>query len=178
MRDMFLIRKDVFVDTLGWPLRTRFGMEWDQYDDLWSHYLLVLEEDEVVAGVRFTPTAVRHAVGVTPRGYMISDAQVGMLREIPHDLLYEAAPHEPEIWEASRLFVVAEGRENKKQAHRLLAEGIRAASKTLDFTKLLAIADQSLSTKIGMMGFPYKYIGRDFECSGRGMYNVVEIEMG
>lgn len=179
IRQMFLTRKKVFVDDLDWPLRHRFGLEWDQFDNLWSHYLIVYNElHEVVAGVRFTPTAVKNAVYDMPMPYMICEAQEGKLREIPHDLLYEEAPHDIEIWEASRLFVTSQWHGEKTMAHNFLARGIQSASRTLGFTKLLAIADQSLSTKIGMMGFPYKFIGRDFECSGRGMYNVVEIEMG
>lgn len=179
LRDMFLARRRVFIEDLGWPLYSKHGLEWDQFDNLDSHYLIVLDnDDEVVAGVRFTPTARETVLGVTPMPYMIKEAAEGKLKDLPDDLLYIKPPYDLRIFEASRLFVSAQGKENKLRTHARLIVGMREASKKLGFDSLLAIADHNLSAKISMMGFPHQHIGRDFWCSGRGPYNAVRIEMG
>lgn len=50
-------RRAVFVDELGWKLRVRDGMEFDEYDDARAGNIIGFSADrEVVMGLRFRPT--------------------------------------------------------------------------------------------------------------------------
>ncbi len=59
------------------------------------------EGERVLAGVRLTPTTARCGM----YSYMVRDAQKGMLESIPTNLLYDEAPIDPHILDASRVFV-------------------------------------------------------------------------
>lgn len=105
-------RKKTFIDQLHWSLPEAEGMEFDQYDTPLSRWIVVHEFGEILAGIRLTPTTAQCGV----YSYMLRDAQKGMLESIPTDVLFFEAPVNPQIWEASRLFV-----SNDVPAHRRLA---------------------------------------------------------
>ncbi len=105
-------RKKTFIDQLRWSLPEAEGMEFDQYDTPLSRWIVVHEFGEILAGIRLTPTTARCGV----YSYMLRDAQKGMLDSIPTDVLFFEAPVNPQIWEASRLFVSSD-----VPAHRRLA---------------------------------------------------------
>lgn len=94
-------RKRVFIDKLNWNLPTEDGMEFDQYDTPYARWIVIHEYGEILAGVRLTPTTAQ--VGM--HSYMLRDAQRGLLKDIPTDVLFFEAPVEKRIWEASRLFI-------------------------------------------------------------------------
>lgn len=51
---MHKLRHEVFVEQLKWPdLTSRDGREYDQYDVPEAHYIVMVEDGEVVASVRF-----------------------------------------------------------------------------------------------------------------------------
>ena len=94
-------RHESFVVQRKWDLPTVDGMEFDQYDTPQSRWIAVHQFDRVLAGIRMTPTTARCGIYT----YMIRDAQLGLLESIPTNLLYEAAPVSPHVWEASRVFI-------------------------------------------------------------------------
>ncbi len=99
--NLFRARHRTFIQNAKWDLSEANGMEFDQYDTAASRWVAVHSRGEVLAGVRLTPTT--HRCGVY--SYMIRDAQLGLLDTIPENLLNFKAPVDPNIWEASRVFV-------------------------------------------------------------------------
>jgi len=56
MKDLHRARKAVFVDELGWGLRVRDGMEYDEYDDERTMHIIGFSQDRDVAmGIRIRP---------------------------------------------------------------------------------------------------------------------------
>lgn len=94
-------RRNTFIVQNKWDLPEADGMEFDQYDTPASRWIAVHDGDEVLAGVRLTPTT--HRCGIYT--YMIRDAQRGLLETIPANLMYEEAPVADRVWESSRIFV-------------------------------------------------------------------------
>ncbi len=94
-------RRNTFIDRLQWRLSVSDGMEYDQYDTPACRWVVIHEFDEVIGGIRISPTTARCGM----YSYMLRDAQRGLLEEIPTDVLYFEAPVSDTIWEASRLFV-------------------------------------------------------------------------
>lgn len=97
-------RKRTFIEQLGWDLPQADGMEFDQYDTPFCRWVVIHDYGEVLGGVRLTPSTAKCGM----YSYMLRDAQSGLLEPIPRDVLFFRAPVDPQIWEASRLFIVRE----------------------------------------------------------------------
>lgn len=83
-------RKKLFIDTLGWPLRSFRGEEIDDFDGDDAIYCVVRFVDEVVAGFRAMPTDGQ---------YMARSAFPTLASERPY-------PQAADIWEISRFGIV------------------------------------------------------------------------
>lgn len=94
-------RRESFIVQRKWDLPEALGMEFDQYDTPASRWIAVHENEEVLAGIRLTPTTARCGI----YSYMIRDAQKGFLDTIPVNLLNATAPVAEAVWECSRVFV-------------------------------------------------------------------------
>lgn len=130
-------RRDSFIVRRQWDLPQTMGMEYDQYDTPASRWLAVHDGGgQVLAGVRLTPTT--HICGMY--SYMIRDAQMGLLDSIPHDLLYESAPVDGQIWEVTRGFVTADLPAAQRQRVRLqlVLQMLRTAREE-GITKMIAL---------------------------------------
>ena len=101
MANLFRARRQSFIIQNRWELPEALGMEYDQYDTPASRWIAVHQGDQILAGIRLTPTTARCGI----YSYMIRDAQRGLLETIPKDLLNFSAPVDPGIWESSRVFV-------------------------------------------------------------------------
>lgn len=99
--NLFRARHKTFIQDAKWDLPEADGMEFDQYDTPASRWVAVHEGGQILAGVRLTPTT--HKCGIY--SYMIRDAQMGLLKTIPANLLEFEAPVCPVTWESSRVFV-------------------------------------------------------------------------
>ena len=100
--NMLRARRELFIVHNKWDLPEAMGMEYDQYDTPASRWVVVHDEEgRVLAGNRLTPTTTQCGI----YSYMIRDAQRGLLDTIPSNLLHDAAPVAPHVWESSRLFV-------------------------------------------------------------------------
>jgi N-acyl-L-homoserine lactone synthetase len=98
----FRARKKCFIDGLGWNLPNTEGMEFDQYDTPQCRWVIVHEYGEILGGLRLMPTTAKCGI----YSYMLRDAQMGLLDEIPRDVLFAPAPVSPSVWEGTRLFIV------------------------------------------------------------------------
>jgi N-acyl-L-homoserine lactone synthetase len=58
LHDMFVARKEVFCDRLGWNVTLRGGEERDRYDDMDSLYILAVDAQRKAAlgSLRLLPT--------------------------------------------------------------------------------------------------------------------------
>lgn len=101
LANVFRARRQSFIVQNRWKLPETDGMEYDQYDTPASRWIAVHDQDQVLAGIRLTPTTARCGI----YSYMIRDAQLGLLDSIPSNLLFDEAPVSPTIWESSRIFV-------------------------------------------------------------------------
>jgi len=53
LKDFFCLRKKIFKDRLNWLVACKNGMEFDEYDNENTSYLLGKVEDKIVCGCRF-----------------------------------------------------------------------------------------------------------------------------
>lgn len=90
---MFRLRYRVFHERLGWDVKTCDGLEFDEYDDAYSRYLLITTERGVVGGWRLRPTS---------QPYMLQQAFSELLGGAP-------APRDPKTWEVSRFAIETDG---------------------------------------------------------------------
>lgn len=89
---MFRLRYRVFKQRLNWDVPCQDGMEIDQYDHGETSYLLLRDDAGNIAGTcRLIPTTSR---------YMLAEDFKGFLNGEP-------PPHDPSVWEGSRLAVEA-----------------------------------------------------------------------
>ncbi|MCU0731136.1 MAG: hypothetical protein MUE84_06075 [Hyphomonas sp.] len=85
-------RKQLFVDKLGWSLRTADGMEFDEFDDENAIYTVLLKTSVIIGGFR----AIR-----TDHPYLARSIFPGLAQ-------WRAYPATPDCWEISRFGVLTD----------------------------------------------------------------------
>lgn len=108
-------RKRIFVDRMEWPLNHIDGIEFEQYDTFSTTYVIAHQGGEVLGGARLKRTDTTHGSGVLVYSYMIRDAHLGLLPNMPARLCTENPPVDPAIWELTR-FVAEERPEGIAEA--------------------------------------------------------------
>ena len=94
-----------------WDVTATGNQDFDQYDTPQSRWLAVYDGDgDILASVRLTPTTAQSGI----YSYLMRDAQIGLLSEVPNDLLFEDAPVSEDVWEMTRAYV----RRGLSNAHR------------------------------------------------------------
>ena len=112
-------RHQVFVERLGWALRTENGMESDQFDRPVTVYVVAQDDQGHVSGcARLLPTT---------RPYLLSEVFPQLLNGL-------APPCSPDVWELSRFAAVdlndrdkTSGQVSSSVARKLLEESIACA---------------------------------------------------
>lgn len=134
--NMFRARRRADPLDSQWDLTETIGLEYDQYDTPASRWIAVHELGEILAGLRLTPTTARCGA----YSYLIRDAQQGLLDGLPQDILFRAAPVDPTVWEASRVFMApaVTGAARAKLSTLLFDEMTRAA-RELGATRVLGL---------------------------------------
>ncbi|MAM59896.1 acyl-homoserine-lactone synthase [Maritimibacter sp. UBA3975] len=136
MANVFRARRKSFIEQNKWNLPEAMGMEYDQYDTPASRWVAVHQLGQVLAGIRLTPTTARCGI----YSYMIRDAQLGLLDSIPHDLLFEAAPVDPQTWESSRVFVAHDTPQRiRRTVHAHLITEMSKAARDLGASRVLGL---------------------------------------
>lgn len=137
--DMLRARHRTFVQRMGWELPVADGLEYDQYDTPACRWVVVHQDGLVRAGVRLLPTTTRCGI----YSYMARDAQMGLLPGMPENLLFEEAPVDPEIWEASRIFVSEDvpARERARAQQQLITEMVQVV-RQMGGARLLGIVPE------------------------------------
>jgi acyl homoserine lactone synthase len=93
------LRKQYFVDVLGWDIPHDDEVEMDQYDNPCASYTLVLRGETVIGGARLMPTTALWG----RYSYMLRDALLGAINIPPHVTSEDIVSQE--VWECTRLVV-------------------------------------------------------------------------
>ena len=149
-------RRSAFIVKNKWALPETDGLEYDQYDNPSSRWIAVHRGEEVLAGVRLTPTTARCGM----YSYMIRDAQLGLLESIPSDLLDYEAPVDPDIWESSRIFVNNDVPVHlRTQVHAMLMDGLIEAARENGAKHLLGLVPAVWPRWIRRLGLNAEPVG-------------------
>lgn len=161
--DYLQARRRVFIDTLKWDLPQADGMEFDQYDTPQCRWAVIHEYGEVLAGVRLLPTTARCGV----YSYMLRDAQLGLLRNIPNDVLFFGAPVEPRVWEASRLFITDAVAAHRRQAvQELLMQQMSRIAREGGASHVIGIVPAVFARWLRRLGLGAVPVGPKFSIDG------------
>ncbi|MCP9482912.1 N-acyl-L-homoserine lactone synthetase [Shimia sp. CNT1-13L.2] len=152
--DFLKARRQIFVEDKGWGLPEVDGMEFDQYDTPFSRWIVLHEYGEILGGVRMIPTTAECGM----YSYMLRDAQLGLLDQIPPDILFIDAPVKKNIWEASRIFITGNVPAKRRlQVQTKLMEGMIHTARELGATHVIGIVPAVWSRwlrRMNLKGFP------------------------
>jgi N-acyl-L-homoserine lactone synthetase len=156
-------RRSVFIERLGWSLSQAEGMEFDQYDNPFCRWVVLYEFGEVLGGVRLTPTTARCGT----YSYMLRDAQMGKLENIPRDVLFFDAPVEKRVWEASRLFVAdTVPAKHRHTVQNMLMNEMSTAARKAGATQVIGIVPAVWSRWLRRLGLGAVPVGPKFSIDG------------
>lgn len=163
MANLFRARRQSFIIQNRWELPEALGMEYDQYDTPASRWIAVHQGDQILAGIRLTPTTARCGI----YSYMIRDAQRGLLETIPKDLLNFSAPVDPGIWESSRVFVAHDTpMAIRRRVHAQLITEMTISARALGAKRVLGIIPASWPRWAARCGLDIVAAGRVLEFDG------------
>jgi N-acyl-L-homoserine lactone synthetase len=156
-------RCNAFIVKNQWSLPESEGLEYDQYDNPSSRWVAVHRGEEILAGVRLTPTTAKCGM----YSYMIRDSQLGLLNSIPSNLLDFEAPVDPNIWEASRIFVINEVPTRlRTRIQSMLMEGLFKAAAENGATQIMGLVPAVWARWIGRLGLSAEPAGPVLEIDG------------
>lgn len=149
-------RRAVFIDQKGWQLPETEGMEFDQYDTPLARWIVIHNDADILASVRLMPTTATCG----NHSYMLRDAQLGRLPGLPTDMLYDIAPVDREIWEATRLFI----NETVPLAHRMqvqktLMREMVACAEAMQATHVIGIVPALFKRWLKRIGMTAEAVG-------------------
>lgn len=99
-------RKEVFVDRMEWPLVHAEGIEFEQYDTFNTTYIIAHHDDQILGGARLKRTDSTLGSGTVVYSYMIRDAHLGLLPNMPPQLCESNPPVDSNVWELTRFVAV------------------------------------------------------------------------
>ncbi|PIE07076.1 MAG: N-acyl-L-homoserine lactone synthetase [Rhodobacterales bacterium] len=156
-------RKQIFIDTLKWNIPSVDGMEFDQYDTPYAHWVVIHEFGRILGGVRLMPTKARCGI----YSYMLRDAQLGLLHPIPRDVLFLDAPVDERVWEASRLFITGEVPALRRaQVQGLLMQQMAMTAGREGATHVIGIVPAVFARWLRRLDLEAVPVGRRFEIDG------------
>lgn len=161
--NLFKARRESFIVQRHWDLPEAEGMEYDQYDTPASRWIAVHEGSKVLAGVRLTPTMAKCGMYT----YLIRDAQLGMLKDIPSNLLNFTAPVDPEIWESSRVFVTKDvPAARRSKVHLLLMNELVRTARAHGIKQVIGLVPSVWSRWIRRLGLVAEPAGPEMNIEG------------
>lgn len=166
IHDLFKLRKSVFVDRLGWNLKTENNLEIDEFDHCEAHYILIISNQsrKVIGGVRLTPI-------ISPN--LTMDIFSNMINS---DLMPKL---NPSIWESSRFFISSTNEEEKGVIRKYTCElfyGMIKYGIMNNFQMILTMTDIRVERILRMCGWELKRLGPikeiDFTVAVVGLLDV------
>ncbi len=99
----FQLRKKVFVEQMGWNVPVCEYGELDQYDRNETFYIVAERDGACVGGLRLNPTTSSFKYRGQDFSYMIRDAKLGLLPNIPPEIISIDPPQRETTWEMTRV---------------------------------------------------------------------------
>ncbi len=166
------LRKTVLVDGLSWTLPNDSVLEMDQYDHPLTHYSVVTQNGQVVAGARALSCSTKWN-GWT---YMLLDAHRSLLGGISPNLLH-TYPQDIKTWECTRLVVDHNlSLSDRTSALRLVVGGLCHQAFGRGAHSLLSLSPRVLGRKLRQLGYDAEAIGNQYQCSEDGrIYRVFKM---
>ncbi|MBQ2263520.1 MAG: autoinducer synthase [Loktanella sp.] len=164
------LRKQVFVDQLGWDIPHDDDVEMDQYDNPQAYYSLVLRDGKVIGGGRAMATTARWG----SHTYMLRDAIEGKIIGIPASVVPEAFVT-ANIWECTRLVVSSEIKDQAASARclELIVDGLVEQAVAQNATDLMSLSPPSLMRTLRKFGYAPRMIGEPYVNAEDGRRYVV-----
>ena len=171
--EFLALRKQVFVDELGWDIPHNHEVEMDQYDTPLAHYSLVLKDGKVVGGARAMATTSVWG----EHTYMLRDAHVGKLKYIPPSVMsVEIAS--PKVWECTRLVVSSSvtTQAERSECLSLLTDGLVDMAREAGAEEMICLSSMHLMRLLRGLGYDCTRIGETYrnEEDGR-LYGVIHM---
>lgn len=157
--EFLALRKQFFVDQLGWDIPHDDDVEMDQYDNPKAYYSLAIQNGKVVGGMRAMATTAQWG----SHTYMLRDAVDGKLIGIPTDILPEAEVT-PTIWEATRIVISDDitTHAERSKCLGLLLNGVVTQAKSQGATEIMALCPPVFARTMRQLGFPVHVIGEPY----------------
>ena len=153
------LRKQFFVDQLGWDIPHDDDVEMDQYDNPKAYYSLVIEDGRVIAGGRAMATTAQWG----SHTYMLRDAVEGKIIGLPETIVAEAEIT-ASVWECTRVVVSSDIKDPVKSAEclSLIVEGLAEQALAQGGTELMALSRPSLMRALRKIGYAPQMIGKPY----------------
>ncbi len=159
------LRKQFFVDQLGWDIPHDEDVEMDQYDNPKAYYSLVLKDGKVAAGGRAMATTAQWGAHT----YMLRDAVEGKIIGIP-DTIVNDIEVTARVWECTRVVVSSEIKDPAESAEclALIVKGLAEQALEQNGTELMALSRPSLLRALRKIGYNPRTIGESYVNSDDG----------
>lgn len=163
--DYLRLRKQFFVDTLGWNIPHDANVEMDQYDNPLAHYSLVLRDGQVIGGARTMPTTSSWGQYT----YMLRDAVAGKLADIPAQVMGSEVQR-PDVWECTRLVMSdsVNNHQDRALCLSLIVEGLAEVARRHGASELMSLSPLSLMRALRQLGWAADRIGEPYDNPGDG----------
>lgn len=153
------LRKQVFVDQLGWDIPHNDAVEMDQYDTPLAQYSLVMKDGKVVGGARAMATTASWG----SHTYMLRDAYSGKLPHIPaHVMSVEIAS--PAVWECTRLVIsdTLTAQADRSECLELIVDGLVEMARAAGATEMICLSSLALMRALRLLGYQVQRLGETY----------------
>jgi acyl homoserine lactone synthase len=174
--EFLALRKQFFVDNLGWDIPHDESYEMDQYDNPKASYSLVLKDGKVVGGARVMPTTAQWGT----HSYMLRDALKGKLIDIPPEVMNEDIV-DNDLWECTRLVIDDSIRTHAERSTclSLIVDGLIETAAENGASRLMSLSPLALMRALRQLGYDADRIGEPYLNEGDGRrYAVLSMSAG
>jgi len=163
--EFLALRKQFFVDQLGWDIPHDDDVEMDQYDNPKAYYSLVLQDGKVIGGGRAMATTAQWG----SHTYMLRDAVEGKIIGIPETIVNEVEVT-ANVWECTRVVVSSDIKDPVKSAEclALIVQGLAEQALEQNATELMALSRPSLVRALRKIGYAPRLLGKSYVNSDDG----------
>ena len=157
--EFLALRKQFFVDQLGWDIPHDDDIEMDQYDNPKAYYSLVVQDGKVIGGGRAMATTAQWG----NHTYMLRDAVEGKIIGIPDDIVSDLEVTS-NVWECTRVVVSSDIKDPAESAHCLamIVSGLAEQAVAHNATELMALSRPSLVRALRKIGYAPRMIGPSY----------------
>lgn len=159
---MFVARKEVFVDLLGWDIPVLAGQfEMDQFDNQYARYVILLDDDgRHRASARLLPTTRPHILDTLFAG-----------------LCDDAVPTGPTIFEITRFCLDRhQTTAERQEARNSLVCGLAISALANGITQYTGVAEYPWMQKVLDFGWACRPLGPSTPC-GHGTFSAFAIDI-